>query len=82
MATAAECAAYAADLAALRAARLKMLSGGAIRSVTSSSGKRLEFQPTSMRDLDREIARLQALVDTCAGRCGGRRAIGIIPVTR
>lgn len=82
MPTAVECKEAAADLKALRAARLRMLTGGAIKSVESSSGKRIEYQPGKLGDIDREIARLQAIVDRCGGLCGGRRAIGVVPLTR
>ena len=82
MPTQVECKQAEADLKTLRAARLKMLAGGAIKSVESSSGKRVEFQPGKLGDIDREIARLQAIVDRCNGLCGGRRAIGVVPLTR
>jgi hypothetical protein len=81
MPTAAQCDDARDELAALKSARLGMYRTGAIRSVTSSSGKRLEYQPTSIRDLNARITQLEATVSLCDG-CGGRRVINFIPVTR
>jgi hypothetical protein len=81
MPTAAQCDDARDELAALKSARLGMYRTGAIRSVTSSSGKRLEYQPSSIKDLNGRIAQLEATIALCDG-CGGRRVINFIPVTR
>ncbi len=65
--TAAECAQYAADLATLMAARLRIAAGGSLVRVRHSD-KETAFSPANLDSLNREINRLQNLVAGCNGR--------------
>ncbi len=76
--TTAQCTAYRAQLAALEAAEVSLLTTGQVASVQMGE-HRIQYAPNKLGDLQAAIGRLRGLVALCDGSCGGGRLIGIIP---
>lgn len=75
--TAAQCKVYRAQLAALEAAEVSLVTTGQVVSVRMGEHA-VQYAPGKIGDLQSLIGRVRAQVALCDG-CGGSRLIGIIP---
>lgn len=78
----ATCAQWQAWLDAALEARANLHTGGAVTSIATSGGKRIEYSKADPRSLEAWITRCQHEVDACANGGTRRRAFSLFPIDR